>query len=145
MLKHFDHLTIVVRDIQRAMAFFGVLGFKEATSVIISGEPFATYLRLVGLPIERFTFPGRTMAPNHGTWDSGSNSPTAPEQYYFADGVAEDNMQRHVDMAESVIRLLAEDGIPLSVGPEFPTKFTCYGCGQNTWGKRDSLCFAATI
>ena len=42
MLKHFDHLTIVVRDVQRAKAFFGVLGFKEATSAIISGEPFAS-------------------------------------------------------------------------------------------------------
>ena len=30
MLKRFDHLTIVVRDIDRAKAFFAVLGFKEA-------------------------------------------------------------------------------------------------------------------
>jgi catechol 2,3-dioxygenase-like lactoylglutathione lyase family enzyme len=42
MLKHFDHLTIVVRDVERAKAFFRVLGFKEATSVVISGEPFAS-------------------------------------------------------------------------------------------------------
>ncbi len=33
MLKHFDHLTIVVRDVERAKAFFAVLGFKEAKSV----------------------------------------------------------------------------------------------------------------
>jgi catechol 2,3-dioxygenase-like lactoylglutathione lyase family enzyme len=42
MLKHFDHLTIVVRDVDRAKAFFGVLGFKEAMSVVIAGEPFAS-------------------------------------------------------------------------------------------------------
>ena len=39
MLKHFDHLTIVVRDVERAKEFFAVLGFKEAASVVISGEP----------------------------------------------------------------------------------------------------------
>jgi catechol 2,3-dioxygenase-like lactoylglutathione lyase family enzyme len=33
MLKHFDHLTIVVRDLEGAKAFFRVLGFKEAKSV----------------------------------------------------------------------------------------------------------------
>ena len=43
MLKNFDHLTIVVRDIDRAKAFFRALGFKEAMSVVIAGEPFARY------------------------------------------------------------------------------------------------------
>ena len=38
MVKHFDHLTIVVRDTERAKAFFAVLGFKEAMSVVIAGE-----------------------------------------------------------------------------------------------------------
>ena len=32
MPTHFDHLTIVVRDVDRAKAFFAVLGFKEAIS-----------------------------------------------------------------------------------------------------------------
>src|SRR3981081_4000799 len=30
MVKHFDHLTIVVRDTDRTKAFFAVLGFTEA-------------------------------------------------------------------------------------------------------------------
>ena len=38
MVKHFDHLTIVVRDTERAKTFFAVLGFKEAMSVTIAGE-----------------------------------------------------------------------------------------------------------
>ena len=42
MLKHFDHLTIVVQDIDRAKAFFEILGFKQAISVVIAGEPFAS-------------------------------------------------------------------------------------------------------
>jgi catechol 2,3-dioxygenase-like lactoylglutathione lyase family enzyme len=44
MMKHFDHLTIVVRDIDRAKAFFAVLGFKEAVSVVIKGPVFAEYM-----------------------------------------------------------------------------------------------------
>jgi catechol 2,3-dioxygenase-like lactoylglutathione lyase family enzyme len=30
MVKHFDHLTIVLRDVERAKEFFELLGFKEA-------------------------------------------------------------------------------------------------------------------
>lgn len=41
MIKRFDHLTIVVNDIPEAKRFFGLLGFKEAISVVISGETFA--------------------------------------------------------------------------------------------------------
>ena len=32
MVKHFDHLTIVVQDLDRAKAFFALLGFGEAIS-----------------------------------------------------------------------------------------------------------------
>ena len=55
MLKNFDHLTIVVRDIERAKAFFGVLGFKEAMSVVIAGEPFASYMGVPGIEAEHVT------------------------------------------------------------------------------------------
>jgi hypothetical protein len=36
MPTHFDHLTMVVRDIDRAKTFFALLGFKEAISEIIT-------------------------------------------------------------------------------------------------------------
>jgi catechol 2,3-dioxygenase-like lactoylglutathione lyase family enzyme len=55
MLKHFDHLTIVVRDVERAKAFFRVLGFKEATSVAISGEPFASYMGVQDIKADHIT------------------------------------------------------------------------------------------
>ncbi|MGB8486696.1 MAG: VOC family protein [Xanthobacteraceae bacterium] len=55
MLKHFDHLTIVVRDVDRAKAFFGVLGFKEAMSVVIAGEPFASYMGVPGIEADHVT------------------------------------------------------------------------------------------
>ena len=55
MLKNFDHLTIVVRDLERAKAFFAVLGFKEAMSVVIAGEPFASYMGVQGIEADHVT------------------------------------------------------------------------------------------
>ena len=55
MLKNFDHLTIVVRDLDRAKAFFAVLGFKEAMSVVIAGEPFASYMGVPGIEADHVT------------------------------------------------------------------------------------------
>ena len=55
MVKHFDHLTIVVRDLERAKAFFALLGFKEAVSVVIKGEVFANYMGVPGIEAEHIT------------------------------------------------------------------------------------------
>src|SRR6201986_2640553 len=55
MLKNFDHLTIVVQDLERAKAFFAVLGFKEAISVVITGEPFASYMGVAGIEADHVT------------------------------------------------------------------------------------------
>jgi len=38
MIKQFDHVTIVVRDVEKAKKLFGLLGFEDAISVVISGE-----------------------------------------------------------------------------------------------------------
>jgi catechol 2,3-dioxygenase-like lactoylglutathione lyase family enzyme len=55
MVKHFDHLTIVVLDAERAKTFFAVLGFKEAKSVIIKGQVFADYMGVPGIEAEHIT------------------------------------------------------------------------------------------
>ena len=49
MVKHFDHLTIVVRDSERAKAFFALLGFKEVVSVVIKGPVFDDYMGVPGI------------------------------------------------------------------------------------------------
>ena len=38
MVKAFDHVTIVVREVEAAKRFFALLGFKEIKSVVISGK-----------------------------------------------------------------------------------------------------------
>ena len=55
MVRSFDHLTIVVRDLAPARAFFAVLGFREAMSVIITGEVFARYMSVPGIEAEHIT------------------------------------------------------------------------------------------
>ena len=55
MVKHFDHLTIVVQDVDRAKAFFALLGFREAISVVIAGEPFASYMGVPGIEADHVT------------------------------------------------------------------------------------------
>jgi catechol 2,3-dioxygenase-like lactoylglutathione lyase family enzyme len=55
VVKHFDHLTIVVQDVDRAKAFFALLGFREAISVVIAGEPFASYMGVPGIEADHVT------------------------------------------------------------------------------------------
>jgi catechol 2,3-dioxygenase-like lactoylglutathione lyase family enzyme len=63
MIKRFDHLTIVVNDIPEAKRFFGLLGFKEAVSVVISGETFARYMGVEGIEAEHVTLVAEGVEP----------------------------------------------------------------------------------
>ncbi len=63
MVKRFDHLTMVVENIGRAKEFFGLLGFVEAMSVIISGEPFARYMGVPGIEAEHVTLVLQNASP----------------------------------------------------------------------------------
>ncbi len=55
MIKHFDHITIVVRDVEKAKKFFTLLGLEEGKSVVISGEKFEKYMGINGLEAEHVT------------------------------------------------------------------------------------------
>jgi catechol 2,3-dioxygenase-like lactoylglutathione lyase family enzyme len=55
MVTHFDHLTIVVRDVGKAKAFFALLGFTEQQSVVIAGGQFSSYMGIAGIEAEHVT------------------------------------------------------------------------------------------
>ena len=55
MVKHFDHVTIVVRDVEAAKHFFGLLGFEEDKAVVIAGPQFSTYMGVDGIEAEHVT------------------------------------------------------------------------------------------
>src|SRR5215510_1849812 len=63
MILHIDHVTVVVRDVAKAKAFFSLLGFVEEKSVVISGEPFARYMGVDGIEAEHVTLVSKQAAP----------------------------------------------------------------------------------
>lgn len=55
MILNIDHVTIVVRDLAEAKAFFGLLGFVQDKSVVISGDRFSRYMGLPQIEAEHVT------------------------------------------------------------------------------------------
>jgi catechol 2,3-dioxygenase-like lactoylglutathione lyase family enzyme len=55
MIRHFDHVTVVVRDLAAARRFFGLLGFAEDKAVLISGPRFAQYMGVEGIEADHVT------------------------------------------------------------------------------------------
>ena len=63
MIKHFDHVTIVVRDVEAAKQFFGLLGFTEDKSVVIKGPQFSAYMGVDGIEAEHVTLALANVSP----------------------------------------------------------------------------------
>ena len=63
MILHLDHVTVVVRDVAKAKAFFSLLGFVEEKSVVISGAQFAHYMGVEGIEAEHVTLVSRQANP----------------------------------------------------------------------------------
>lgn len=63
MILHIDHVTVVVRDVAKAKAFFGLLGFIEDKSVVISGDQFARYMGVPGIEAEHVTLVSKQSEP----------------------------------------------------------------------------------
>lgn len=55
MVKSFDHVTIVVRDVEAAKRFFALLGFKEIKSVVISGKVMDDYMGVMDMKADHVT------------------------------------------------------------------------------------------
>lgn len=55
MVTRFDHVTIVVRDLDAARRFFGLLGFEPDREVVISGDTFARYMLVDGIEADHCT------------------------------------------------------------------------------------------
>ncbi len=63
MVKNFDHLTIVVRDAERAKRFFELLGFEQTLSAVIQGNVFADYMGVPGIEAEHITLALKGVTP----------------------------------------------------------------------------------
>lgn len=63
MLTHFDHVTIVVRDLEKAKQFFGLLGFEHERTVLISGSVFASYMGIPNIEADHVTLVLKDVTP----------------------------------------------------------------------------------
>ncbi|EDY37477.1 glyoxalase family protein [Cyanobium sp. PCC 7001] len=55
MVSHFDHVTVVVQDVEAARRFFALLGFEEDKALVISGPTFSSYMGVDGIEAEHVT------------------------------------------------------------------------------------------
>jgi catechol 2,3-dioxygenase-like lactoylglutathione lyase family enzyme len=55
MVRHFDHVTVVVRDVEAAKQFFSLLGFQHERTVVITGAAFSDYMGVPGIDAEHVT------------------------------------------------------------------------------------------
>ncbi len=51
----FDHMTVVVEDLDAAREFFGLLDFVEKVAVVVSGEEMAEYMGIPGWNADHVT------------------------------------------------------------------------------------------
>jgi catechol 2,3-dioxygenase-like lactoylglutathione lyase family enzyme len=51
----FDHMTVVVEDLDAAARFFGLLGFRERVAVVVSGDEIARYMGIPGWEADHVT------------------------------------------------------------------------------------------
>jgi catechol 2,3-dioxygenase-like lactoylglutathione lyase family enzyme len=51
----FDHMTVVVTDLDEARRFFGLLGFVERVAVVVSGERMAQYMGIADWEADHVT------------------------------------------------------------------------------------------
>ena len=55
MIRSFDHVTIVVRDVEGAKRFFALLGFKETRTAVISGKIMEDYMGIKDIEADHIT------------------------------------------------------------------------------------------
>lgn len=63
MIRSFDHVTVVVREVAAAERFFGLLGFRKEKAVVISGATFARYMGVEGIEAEHVTLVHASVTP----------------------------------------------------------------------------------
>jgi catechol 2,3-dioxygenase-like lactoylglutathione lyase family enzyme len=55
MAVGFDHMTLVVTDLEEAEQFLGVLGFRRDKAVVVSGDTIAGYMGIPGWESDHVT------------------------------------------------------------------------------------------
>jgi catechol 2,3-dioxygenase-like lactoylglutathione lyase family enzyme len=113
MIRHFDHVTVCVGDIDAAKRFFGLLGFEEDKSVVISGEPFANYMGLDQIEADHVTLAIPGLVPRFEVQLLHYRHPEAATDPDIArlDKLGFNHICFAVDDAEAVVAHLKSHGV----------------------------------
>jgi catechol 2,3-dioxygenase-like lactoylglutathione lyase family enzyme len=113
MIRHFDHVTVCVGDIDAAKRFFGLLGFEEDKSVVISGEPFASYMGLDQIEADHVTLAIPGLVPRFEVQLLHYRHPEAATDPDIArlDKLGFNHICFAVDDAEAVVAHLKSHGV----------------------------------
>jgi len=64
MVRSFDHVTIVVRDLDKAKAFFALLGFRESKLAVVTGKVMEDYMGVAGIEADHVTLALENATPH---------------------------------------------------------------------------------
>jgi len=118
MVRRFDHLTIAVRDLDKARRFFGLLGFKDAMSVVIAGEPFASYMGVPGIEADHVTLVLENASPRTEIQLLHYRRPEAIEDPHIRElhKIGLNHVCFAVDDLEAEVRKMRENGFATRSG-----------------------------
>ena len=112
MIRRFDHLTIVVDDLADAKRFFGLLGFSEATSVVVSGPTMAAYMGVPDIVADHVTLVAEGVTPRTEVQLLHYRQPAAIEDRHIRDlhKVGLNHVCFAVDDINSVVAVMRDNG-----------------------------------
>lgn len=113
MIRHFDHVTLAVADLERAKRFFALLGFVVDKAVVIEGERFARYMDVPGLVADHVTLVAAGVEPRLEVQLLHYRQPPAAADASIRrlDKLGYNHVCFAVDDLAATLARLAEDGI----------------------------------
>lgn len=115
MIKNFDHVTVCVRDLDAAKAFFGLLGFEVDKAVVIAGEPFASYMGVPAIEADHVTMVLPEISPRLEVQILRYRQPEAQEDATITrlDKLGFNHVCFAVDDAEAMVARLRAAGVEI--------------------------------
>src|SRR5262245_51526536 len=112
MIKNFDHLTIVVDNLPEAKRFFGILGFRETISVVISGATMAAYMGVSDIVADHVTLVAEGVTPRTEIQLLHYRQPSAIEDPHIRDlhKIGLNHVCFAVDDIASVVATMRDNG-----------------------------------
>ena len=113
MIRSMDHVTIVVTDLPSAQEFFGLLGFEEAMSVVVSGDRMAAYMGVENIEADHVTLrvPGTSPRLEVQLLRYRHPNPIADPNVTRLNKVGLNHICFVVDDIEEVVRRLTQHGV----------------------------------